>query len=258
MITRNEIERFAECSAKALTTQRHQSGIGTLGERLLHLILKNFFEPDTDCQEQKVGRFVADIKNADGITEIQTRAFGSMRKKLTAFTKEHHVNVVFPIATQKCIIKINPDSGELSERRKSPKHGKPWDILYELYALRPIMPLDNVTFTLVFCEMDEFRVTGIKSLGRRRNAVRYERIPTSLVDILVLETPEDMEVLIPPNLGDSFSSAEFAKAAKMTPRTSGYAIRTLVSLGVIEHTETKGKAYIYKKVDVRRLKKDRA
>ncbi len=248
MITKNEIERFVECSAKALTSQHERNGIGTLGERMLHLILKNFFEPDTHCHEQKVGRFVADIKNADGITEIQTRAFGSMRKKLAAFTKDHHVNVVFPISSQKYIIKIDPASGELSERRKSPKCGKPWDILYELYALRPIMPLDNVTFTLVFLEMDEFRVASGKSVGRRRGAVRYERIPTSLVDIMVLKTPEDMKQLIPPDLGDSFSAAEFAKAAKMTPRTAGYAIRTLVSLGVIEHTETKGKAYIYTKV----------
>ena len=245
MITQEQSERFAECSANILTSQHERNGIGTLGERMLHLILKNFFEPDTAFHEQKVGRFVADIKNADGITEIQTRAFGSMRKKLEAFTKEHRVNVVFPIASVKHIIRIDPDSGELSERRRSPKCGKPWDVLYEMYALRPIMPLNNVTFTLVFLEMDEFRLTGVKSLGRRRNAVRYERIPTALTDITVLETPEDMKKLIPPELGSEFTAAEFAKAAKMTPRTAGYAIRTLVSLGVIEHTDTKGKAYIY-------------
>lgn len=245
MITQNEKHRFDAVCRDVLTSEHLRSGIGTLGERTLHLILKKYFEPDDTCHEQKIGRFVADIRNGGGITEIQTRQFSAMRKKLTAFTKEYPVNVVFPIAATKQLTWVDPESGELSEKRKSPKKGQPWDILRELYALRPIMPLDNVKFTLVFTDMDEFKLLDGWSRDKKRGASRYERIPTALCDIITLDKPSDYSILVPPTLGDDFTAAELAKAAKMTPRAAGYAIRTLVTLGVIEHTDTKGKAYIY-------------
>ncbi len=245
MVTQNELERFDACCRAVLTSEHLRRGIGTLGERTLHLILKNYFEGDDSFHEQTVGRYVADIKRGCEITEIQTRAFGAMRKKLTAFSTEHQVNVVYPIAATKYVTWINPENGELSNRRKSPKRGKPWDILYELYALRPIMPLTNVRFTLIFCDMDEFRLLNGWSRDKKQGASRYERVPTALVDIITLKTAEDFLMLIPPSLSETFTAAEFAKAAKMTARTAGYAIRTLVSLGVIEHTDTVGKAYVY-------------
>ncbi len=245
MITAKDTERFNACKLAALTSEREKRGIGTLGERTLHIILKNFFESDTSKQEQKVNGYVADIKDGDRIAEIQTRSFAKMRKKLADLSENHKINVVFPIAATKHIVWVNPETGEMTERRKSPKSGKPWDILYELYALRPIMPLKNVTFTLVFCDMDEFRMLSQKNHTKKRGSSRYERIPTELIDIITLKEPADYLSLIPPSLGTSFTAAEFAKAAKMTPRTAGKAVRTLVSLGIIEHTETVGRAYVY-------------
>ncbi len=247
MLTNEQISHFDKVTQSVLFSEHERSGIGTLGERTLHLILKNYFEPDPSCHEQKVGRYVADIKNDSGITEIQTRGFGRLRKKLTAFSKEFPVNVVFPVARTKHISWLDPESGEVTKRRKSPKHGQPWDILYELYALRPIMPLTNVTFTLVFVDMDDFRLLNGWSTDRKRGSSRYERIPTTLCDIITLQKPADYVLLVPEQLGDSFTAAEFAKATKMTSRTTGRAIQTLVTLGVIEHTENIGRAYVYKR-----------
>ena len=245
MITQNDINRFEQCIRTALTKEHELRGIGTLGERTLHVILKDFFEPDRDNQEIKLGRYVADICRDDEIIEIQTRALGAMRKKLAEFTKNHHVNVVYPIADEKYITWINPDSGELTDKRKSPKRGKPWDFLRELYALRPMFPLKNTEFTLVFMNIDEFRLLNGWSADKKKGASRYERIPTALVDMVTLSSPADFALLIPDSLGDRFTAADFRAAAKMTPRCAGYALRTLVSLGVIEHTDTKGKAFIY-------------
>ncbi len=239
---------FANCCRAMLIGGMKRLGIGTLGEKTLHAIVKNFIEPDTTYHEQKLGRFVADICKDGEITEIQTRHFSALSKKLTEYTPEYRVNVVYPIAAEKHISWINPESGEVTERRKSPKQGKPWDILYELYALRPIMPLEGVCFTLIFCNMDEFRLLTGRSRDKKHfGASRYERIPTELVDIITLEKPSDFTVLVPPALDDEFTAAEFAKAAKMTRRTAGYALQTLITLGVIEHTDTVNKAYIYKK-----------
>lgn len=246
MITEEEKIRFNECVSGVLSGKSELNGIGTLGERTLHAILKLFLEPDTSCHEQKVGRHVADILCGDEITEIQTRAFSALRKKLSAYRGKYRVNIVYPIDRTKYISWIDPETGEVTERHKSPKRGEAWQILRELYALCPIMPLEDVRILLVFVNTEEYRVLSGRSRDKKHfGAARYERIPTELCDIVTLEAPEDFAALIPPALGDTFSAAEFAKAAKMTPRASGYAMRALTMLGVIEHTSNEGRAYIY-------------
>ena len=141
---------------------------------------------------------------------------------------------------------VNPETGEVSERHKSPKRGKSWQILRELYALCPIMPLKNVCFKLIFVNTEEYRVLSGRSRDKKHfGAARYERIPTELCDIITLNSAEDFAALIPTTLGENFTAAEFAKAAKMTPRAAGYAMRVLVTLGVIEHTANEGRAYVY-------------
>ncbi len=245
MVTKEEKIRFKAVLENVLMCERERRGIGTLGERTLHSVLKNYFEPDTSNHEVKVGRYVADIKNGEFITEIQTRSFYSMRKKLTALTKEYKVNVVYPIAVAKHLSWVDPDSGEITSRRKSPKRGRISDILYELYALIPIMPLENLTFTVILLEMEEYKLLNGWSDDKKRGAHRYERIPTELCDIVTFVKPTDYLALIPEGLSTSFTAAEFAKAARITPRTAGYAMRALVCLGVIEHTSSKGRAYVY-------------
>ncbi len=239
--------RFDACCRRALTSKAQQSGIGTLGERVLHAVLKDFFEPDRSCHERKIGRFVADIQNEDGIIEIQTRAFSNLRRKLTAFSEEYAVNVVYPIASVKYLTWVDPETGELSDRRKSPKRGKPWDFLYELYALRPLMPLHGVTFTLIFCEMDEFRLKNGWSKDKKRGGARYERIPTAFDSLLRLEKPEDFAALLPP-LPETFTVKDFMVAAKMTRNTASKAVQTLCTLGVIESFDKKGNARIYRRM----------
>lgn len=250
MITQEEKLRFDAVCRETLLSAHSRSGIGTLGERTLHLILKRYFEPDSSYHEQKAGKFVADIKKGDSITEIQTRQLSAMRKKLSAFNREYSVNVVFPIADIKYLTWVDPESGELSERRKSPKRGKPWQFLRELYSLCPIMPLENVRFTLVFMEMDEYKLLNGWDKNKKRGASRYERIPTALCDVVTLTKPSDFGIMIPDSLGECFTVSEFAKAAKITPKAASYAVSALKKLGIIEHTDKKGKAYVYTRKDL--------
>ena len=252
MVSKEQKQYFDKCVTAALTGEHRREGIGTLGERTLHLILKNFFEPDDAYHEVKLGRYVADICRDAQIIEIQTRGFAALRKKLAAYRPDYKVTLVYPIADVKHISWIDPETGEISARRKSPKRGKAWDILYELYALRELMPLEGVRFALVFMNMDEFKLLSGKSRDKKHfGASRYERVPSELCDIVTLESPSDFEALVPPTLGEKFTAAEFAKAAKMTPRTAGYAIRTLVTLGVIERVETRGRAFVYARTALR-------
>ena len=252
MIDLHESLRFDEVLQNVLLSEHARSGIGTLGERTLHAVLKRNFEPDTEHHEIKVGRYVADILRGDEITEIQTRSFRSLRPKLLAYRGNYRVNVGYPIARTKYLSWVDPDTGEVGGRRRSPKAGKPWDVLYELYALRPILPLEGVRFTLIFCDMDEYRLQNGWGRDKKHGASRFERVPTALCDILTLEKPEDFAALLPETLGERFTTAEFAKAAKMTRTTAGYGIRTLETLGVIEKTDKIKNAYIYTRIPRRK------
>lgn len=78
-------ELFLDACNKIVQNGNSQNGIGTLKEKTLHAVLKNFYEPDTTHQEIRVGRFVADIKKDNEIIEIQTRSFNNMRKNLHNF-----------------------------------------------------------------------------------------------------------------------------------------------------------------------------
>ncbi|MBQ8508454.1 MAG: hypothetical protein IJ493_00935 [Clostridia bacterium] len=245
-----DLEPFDTIQRRIITSEHERCGIGTLGERTLHVILKHFYEPDTALHEQKVGRYVADIRRDGEIVEIQTRGFRALRAKLTAFTPEYRVKVVYPIAAVKHLTWLNPETGELSNRRKSPKRGSVYDFLYELYALRPILPLDGVSFDLVFLDMDEFKTLTGWGKDKKHGAPRYERIPTALREIVTLETPADFMRLVPESLPETFTTAEFSKAAKLSYTVAGYGVRTLVTLGVIEPTDKRKNAIIYKRKDL--------
>ena len=78
-------EAFEAARKKVIGVDRQRLGIGTLSEKTVHAILKNYYEPDEDRQEIPIEKYVADIYANGEIIEIQTRQFNKMRNKLTAF-----------------------------------------------------------------------------------------------------------------------------------------------------------------------------
>lgn len=94
-------QKFKEACQSIIHIEREQNGIGTLGEKTLHAVLKQYYEPDKTNHERKVGSFVADIVTDSGIIEIQTRAFDKLRKKLAEFLEIAAVTVVYPIPKTK-------------------------------------------------------------------------------------------------------------------------------------------------------------
>ena len=68
--------------------QKEYASIGEYQEKSIHNMLKNYFEPDLSSQEVKIGNFIADIYNEEGIIEIQTRNFYKLKEKLQVFLSE--------------------------------------------------------------------------------------------------------------------------------------------------------------------------
>ena len=119
MLTEIDKSRFAEAKIKVLGEFSVGGGIGTLSEKVLHKILKHYIEPDESCHEVKILGSVADVKNGEGIFEIQTRRLSALRPKLEKFLKDYKVTVIYPLPYEKYITLIDGESGEFLSRRKS-------------------------------------------------------------------------------------------------------------------------------------------
>jgi hypothetical protein len=224
---------------------RERSGIGTLSEKTLHLVLKNYLEPNEENHEVKVGRKVADIKSDDSITEIQTRSFNLLRPKLAEFLKEHKVTVVFPVAKEKYILWIDPESGEVAEPRKSPKKGSALDIFPELYRIKAFLLDSNIRFKILLLGVNELRLKNGWSKDGKRGSYKYESIPTALFEEFELNSVSDYKKLIPDGLPEMFTSKDFAKASKRTVYRAQTALNVLTHVGAVERVSKKGRSYCY-------------
>ncbi len=221
-------------------------GIGTLSERSLHRILKLYYEPDESCHEVKFCGKVCDIKNADGITEIQTRNLKALVPKLERFLPECPVTVVFPMDETKYISVIDRETGEISPRKKSPKHARIYDCFYELYNIRSFLSSPNLKVKLVFLESDEFRFNSGIAFGRKQKRERAERIPNAIIRTVELRCREDYRQLIPDGLPERFCVADFNRAVCKSFAYGYSGIQILVSVGLAEELGREGKRILYR------------
>lgn len=222
-------------------------GIGTLGEKTLHSVLKNYFEPDEACHEIKIGSFVADIALESGIIEIQTRQFEKLRKKLELFLRDNHVTVVYPIAHTKWLVWIDEATGETTKKRKSPKAGKAHEVLTELYKIKQQLKHPNLSVCVVLMALEEYRYLNGWNENKKRGSTRCDRIPVEIIDEVYINSLDDYNKLIPDELGSQFTSKEFTMASNFSLHGSQTALNVLDSVGAVVRVGKRGNAYIYER-----------
>lgn len=237
--------RFKQACDNIINKQRKQNGIGTLGEKTLHAVLKCYFEPHEDNQEISLGGYVADIAGENGVIEIQTRNFNALRKKLELFLEFCDVTVVFPIPQIKYLSWLDEQTGEIVSRRKSPKKGSIYDSLKELYKIKYTLDNPRMNFCAVMLELEEIRSLNGWSKDKKKGSTRYDRIPIDIIDEIWLRCPDDYRILIPKELPSEFTSADFAKCAKIRRNIAQLAVNILNYLGIIEKTGKKGRMILY-------------
>ncbi|MBE6883583.1 MAG: hypothetical protein E7487_03145 [Ruminococcaceae bacterium] len=219
--------------------------IGTLKERSLHAVLKRYLQPDESKHEVRIGRYVADILDENGITEIQTRQFYKMNNKLAFFLKEYPVTVVYPVARAKWISWMDPETGEVSQKRRSPKTGKRYEVFRELQAIKAFLKEENLTLKIMMVDVEEYRLQDGWGRDGKRGSHRMERIPVALGEEYVISCREDYFHFIPESLPESFTVKDFAGAAGVSPAVAQRGINVLKHMEVIAMTGKKGRAYLY-------------
>lgn len=238
-------EAFEEAKRKIIGVDRQRLGIGTLSEKTVHAILKNYYEPDEDKQEIPIGNYVADIYADGEIVEIQTRQFNRMRDKLTAFLPQYPVTIVYPIPREKWIIWIDEESGELSKKRKSPLKGTVYTVFPELYKIKMFLKNPNLRLKLVLLDMEEYKLLNGWSKDRKKGSSRYDRIPTELVEEVEITCIQDYMQFVPYELEGEFTSGEFAKAAHIPIKLAQIVLNILYHVGIVTKTGKRGKQHLY-------------
>lgn len=237
--------RFEQAREKILRTDRERIGIGTLSEKTLHAIVKNFYEPDEDRQEIPIGRFVADIYTGGEIIEIQTAQFNRMRDKLSFFLQECPVTIVYPVARHKWLHWIDEETGEISEGRKSPKKGNEYSAFAELYRIKNFLKEPNLRIKILLLDMDEYKLLNGWGTKKKNNASKYDRIPNRYVEEICIDRIEDYLQFLPMDLPEPFTSKEYAKTVKCSTQTAGVALNLLNYMGVVARVGKRGQAYLY-------------
>ena len=238
-------EAFEAARKKVIGVDRKRSGIGTLSEKTVHAILKNYYEPDEEKQEIPIENYVADIFSDGEIMEIQTRQFNKMRNKLSAFLPLYPVTIVYPIPREKWIIWIDEESGELSQKRKSPAKGNVYLAFIELYKIKMYLKNPNLRVKLVLMDMEEYKLLNGWSRDKKKGSSRYDRIPTELVEEVDITRIEDYMQFVPYDLEEEFTSKEFAKVAHIPVRLAQTVLNILYDLGTVTRTGKKGREYLY-------------
>lgn len=236
---------FQQAIDKVIDHEKISMGIGTLSEKTVHAVLKNYFAEDQSCQEIKIGNYYADIAMDHKIIEIQTRQFNLLKGKLNLFLTLKPVTIVYPIPYIKWLRWINQDTGEISTARKSPKKGTPYMIFPELYKIKDYLLNPNLTLHIVLMDMEEYRFLNGWSKDKKKGSTRSDRIPLELIDELIIENVEDYKKLIPGNLIENFTTKDFKKVTKLSQKNAVTALNVLHYVGAVTRVGKKGNAYLY-------------
>ena len=240
-------QKFADACNVVMESKREYKQIGTLGEKTIHAVVKHFIEPDATNHEQKIGSYYADIVLDNEIFEIQTRSFDALRKRLVFFLENYTVTIVYPLPKTKWLLWIDKQTGEVTKKRKSPKNGRVYDAIHELYKIRPHLNHPNLKLHIIFIDMEEYRYLDGWSEDKKRGSSRCDRHPVEIIDEAIFNTKADYLQFIPDELPDGFTTKDYKQAAKVNLRTAQTALNILNHLGIVKRIGKKGNSHIYRR-----------
>ena len=236
---------FKEACDKIIGRQQGLHGIGTLGEKTVHAVLKYYYAPEERYHEIRIGNFIADICKEGEIIEIQTRHFYTMRAKLDYFLQDYEVTIVYPIPHIKYLRWVDPETGEIRPPRKCPKKGKIYNIIPELYRIKPYLSNEHLHFILIFLDIEEYRILDGWSKDKKKGSTKTDKIPTSLVEEWRIDTQEDFLRFLPEDLPETFTSKDVSALCKIPLQTASTLLHILYDLKLIDRIGKTGNAYLY-------------
>ena len=239
-------------------------GIGTLSEKSVHAVLKNYYVPNKEMHEITINKYnenisakyVADAMLDGEIYEIQSRHFYSIGKKLEEFLRYYDVTVVYPLALNKTIRYVDIRTGEVEKERRSSKRGNIFDFVSELYGIKDLLQNERLHFIVCFLETQEYKLVDVNSKGSRRNSVRTDKVPTKILGEFRIDTKYDYLKLLPKFSQyiqsysdvskDTFTSRDIAQITGNDTSVCGVLLNILYALELVQRVGREGRCYLYK------------
>ena len=188
--------------------------------------------------------FVADVLCGNDIFEIQTGTLYPLRDKIEFYLGQtgYNVTVIHPLVAKKRVTYLSPVDAHVVRRVSSPKHEHAVDMVAELYSLLPFLGNPRLRIRAMMLEMEEFRIQNKRG---RHGAIRYEKIPTRLLDILDFNAPADYLPHFPAMLPSEFTASEFGRAAGLRGMDVYSALKVFVAMGLAAPYGKRGRAATY-------------
>ena len=215
-----------------------------LREGPLHAAVKAALAEPGDRLEVPVGRFVIDLVRADGeLVEVQTGGFAALGKKLDALLDEHRMRIVYPVAAERRIVRVD-EHGQVLGVRRSPKRATTAAVFDELVAFPSLLTHPNLTIEVLLLREDHIRGPQ-PTTTRRRTRDPGERQMIEVLDQVALRTPQDILAALPELPAEPFSTRELAAILHCTPRIAQRTLYCLRTIGVVEPAGNRGRAPLH-------------
>ncbi|MCI8611964.1 MAG: hypothetical protein HFE66_08640 [Clostridiales bacterium] len=236
--------RFA--AAREVLLQNHERyNIGTYRERSQHLILKHYFEPDSDRHEIPLEGYIADIYSEAGVIEIQTSSFGALQSKLEAFLRNYPVTLVYPSAIKKRIIWTDPETGTTSVGAFRNFQRTRFSILSELFSISAFFAHPHLHILQLLTAASDYKLLDGFGKDRKGRATKTDTIPEELLEIVSLRDRGDILQMLPFFSGQTITNAEMAKAFGMRGMKLWRAVKFLEKIEVLYRSGKKGNSILY-------------
>jgi len=218
--------------------------IGTKNESSLHRALKLRYAKRGKTEKILAGYVCDGIGPKGEAIEVQTRNFGSLKRKLPDLAKNVMVRLIYPVIVNKTI-EVYDIKGALLRRRKSPRRGTVWDVFKELVHAPVLVRLKNVTLEIAMVDAVERRRDDGKGSWRRKGVSIEDRILERCLETIVLAKKSDWRRHFLPLRGE-FTSAELALAARIKTPLARKTVYTLVKAGILKKTHKRGRSWFYR------------
>jgi hypothetical protein len=198
--------------------------------------------------EEMVDGFVVDVVRDDELVEIQTASFASAARKLRRLVEDHRIALVYPIAVERWLLRVDAD-GVVTDRRRSPKRGRPLDVFEELVAFPELVAHPNFRLELLMIREEEVR--GPVPAGARyrypREWWRLDRRLLDVVETIRVDTPADLLTLLPDGLPSPFTTADIVAASRRSKRLAMRSAYCLSKAGATVCVGRAGRLFKYER-----------
>jgi hypothetical protein len=127
---------------------------------------------------------VIDLVRPDGeLVEVQTGGFSALGRKLDALLDAHRCRIVYPVAAERRIVRVDRD-GEITSVRRSPKRASVVEVFDKLVAFPSLLTDPHLTIEVLLLREDHVRGERPERVGRRTRDPGERRL------IVVLERVE--------------------------------------------------------------------